>query len=382
MSFLSRLFGKKQEKLPILTAADAPVELTFKERVEGFWQWFETVAPRFYQTIENKQSTILTEETSSAVDRFLPRLAWNYGPGENGNGHSLTLSGEGMQPEQILAEEWRKRAPKLEGWTFYAERQASPNPGDFTIKIGEIEFKPIEFWVTPAIDEEEEKIDLTVWHPFADGENNRGFLTALFLFLDEIFGEYATGRWIGSIGIGKDKLAESFPIIELKEFVEGAVKSRAWEMHKPFDVWSSYRIPEDRIDLNRPRLDTISGTCLCFRPLAGFFDNPAGAEDPFSLHGASWVYLSFASSFFGDRNPVDVRGDLEEKIDIQLASARSGRLLGGAIGIERSYIDFLIFDGQCSIDLIRESARAAGMPDDTRIEYLAADKRHLGRRLF
>ena len=382
MSFLSRLLGKKQGDTPIPAAAEAPAEFTFKQRVEGFWHWFESVAPRFYQTIEDKKSTTLTAETSSAVDRFLPRLAWNYGPGENGKGHSLTLSGEGMQPEQILAEEWRKRAPKLEGWTFYAERQASPNPGDFTIKIGEIKFKPIEFWVTPVIDEEEEKVDLAVWHPLADGENKGVFQTALFLFLDEIFGEYGTGRWIGSIEIGKDKLAQSLPITELKEFVKETVRSLAWKMHVPFDLWSGYRIPEDKIDLNRPRLDTISGSSLCFGPLAGFLDNPAAAEDPFCPLGADWIYLSFDSSFFGDRNPVDVRGDIEERIDAQLSAAHAGKHIGGAIGIQRSYIDFLVFDGQRSIDIIRESARAAGMPDDSRIEYLAADKRHWGRRLF
>ncbi len=382
MSFLSRLFGKKQEEAALIPSSESPAELTSNHRAEAFWKWFETVAERFYQTIEDEQSPALAGEMSAAVDRLLPGAAWVFGPGENRIGHSLTLSGEGILPKQILAEEWLKRAPKIQGWTFYAGRQPSESSRDFSIEFGELTFKAIEFWVTPEIDEEEEKFDLYVWHPLADGENTRHFQMALFLFLDEIFGEYGTGRWIGALNVSKDKLAKSIPIGELKEFVDDLVKERGWKMRTPFEVWSQYSVPKDRIGPNRPRLDTIAGTCLCFEPIGDFLKNPSAAEDPFAPFGADWIFLSFGSSFFGDRNPVDVRHDISELIEERLEGSGSGLYLGGAIGVQRGYIDFLIFDGPGSVGIIREAARTAGLPEDTRIEYLSGRKRHLGRRLF
>jgi len=57
-------------------------------------------------------------------------------------------------------------------------------------------------------------------------------------------------------------------------------------------------------------------------------------------------------------------------------------LLGGAIGSERSYIDFLIFDGQRSLQLIRETARRLGLPAKTRLEFLDSTKRQAGEALL
>lgn len=126
-----------------------PASLTFKARVEAFWDWYAQVADRFYQTIEAKRCTDLTGEVSQKVDELLPGFAWVFGPGEN-DGHSFTLSGEGDLHRQLLTQYWVSRAPTLTGWTFYPARQPGRIDG-IRMEIEGQSFDPMEFWLTPTI---------------------------------------------------------------------------------------------------------------------------------------------------------------------------------------------------------------------------------------
>lgn len=375
MSIFSRLFQKSGAE-----PAELPEEFTFKQRVEAFWTWFSSVSDRFYRTIEAGGTRSLVEEISGKVDDLLPGMAWVFGPGEKGIGHSLTLSGEGILTKQLLASYWLDQAPKLEGWTFHAARQPSGDPGGFSIRMGELTFKPIEFWITPEIDEEEERIDLTIWHPLADKVDDNLRQTALFLVLDEILGEFGTGRWIGRMDFSQKKLGTSMPISELKSFVEETAAGRGWKMWTPGETWMSYGIEPERRSDARPRLDTIAGSTACWAPLRDYLN---GAEEiPFEGFHADWVYLSFDTRTLPGEAEVDAREAMSDVITADLAEARSGRPLGGAIGGSKSYIDFLIYDGNRSIAIIREAAQRAGLPADTRLEYLASSKRNLGTPLF
>lgn len=83
-------------------------------------------------------------------------MAGWYGPGENKVGHSLTLTGEGILAKQFITEYWLQQAPKLPGWTFYASRQQAEHVRDFILELdAEERFRPIEFWVTPEVNEPE-----------------------------------------------------------------------------------------------------------------------------------------------------------------------------------------------------------------------------------
>jgi hypothetical protein len=374
MSFLRRLLGKKHPP--------PPVEFNFKQRVEAFWRWFQENSCRFHQSIEAQRCGDLTDEVSTAVDQFLPCMAWVFGPGDKPGEHSFTLSGEGIEFKQMLALHWLKQAPRIDGWKFYAERQPADNPGDFSLRLeGELVFKVMEFWVTPEIDEENECVDLTVWHPLAEQADARHCQTALFLVLDEIFGEIGTGRWIGAMDFSPGKLAESMPILELKEFVDATQAERGWKLHHPCETWSCYRITEEK-RRDALRFDIISGVTVCWKTLRDFLDQPDSFADPFGELAAEWVYLSFPTSVLPKGKEVDTREMMAEAIVQPLTQERSGTLLGGAIGYEHAYIDLLIFDGERSLQLIREAARSAGFPAATRLEFLDSKKRQTGTVLL
>lgn len=353
-----------------------PALLTFNQRVDAFWQWFQRVAPRFYDTIEARRCSSLADEISGKVDELLPGFAWVFGPGANGNGHSLTLSGEGIIHRQLLALHWLSRAPAIDSWTFYAARQPGPIKGH-AIEIDGLRFDPKEIWVTPVIDKEDENIDITVWHPAWERIERRQQSTVTFLFLDEALGEYGTDWWIGCVEFGSSKLAGAFPLEELAVYVGKTAAEHGWKKHVPGSVWTLYRTKKSSGDF--PRGDIMTQNTCVPKLFNEFMESAGEYEDPLKGTGAYYVYISIDKSFFPKGEEVSRRGEIEEAVEKALAKIDGGRCVGGAFGTERSYSDFLIFDGDRSLNAIQQVLREQRVPAGTMIEFFAREKR--GQRI-
>ncbi len=349
-----------------------PAIPTFNERVALFWKWFGEVAPRFYATIEAKQCASLGAETSAKVDELLPGLAWVYGPGANNQGHSLTLSGEGVIHRQLLAQHWLAQAPSLPGWTFYASRQASTIDGQ-VIEIDGLRVDAREIWVTPEIDTENEQLNLTVWHPLWEKIDERKRWTIVFLFLDETLGEYGTQWWVGNILFGKDRLAESFPLSELALFTQKISEERGWKKYPPGESWSVLRINVESGTF--PRSDLFTLTTSVQRLHQDYLNAKGEMADPLENSGADYLYVSIDRHFFPEGSESARRGEIEEALDKALQASRSGRILGGGFGRERGYLDLLVFDGAKSLAIVQKTLAEFNLPRGTMIEYFARNKR-------
>ena len=224
---------------------EAKPKPTFKARVEDFWKWYSEVAPRFYQTIEAKKCSSLAVEVSAKVDELLPGFAWVFGPGKNKNDHSFTLSGEGVLHRQLLTMFWLSRAPELPGWTFYSARQPGSIQGMRMDMNGKV-FNPIEFWLTTKPNPDSKKIDLVVWHPLFSEMQERDRWRVLFLFLDEVLGEFGTGQWTGEIKLNDQKLIDAMPLHELNSYVKKIEAETGWKKYKPGESWSGYRLKDQQ----------------------------------------------------------------------------------------------------------------------------------------
>ena len=349
-----------------------PTPPTFNEKVAAFWTWFQQVAPRFYATIEEGQCAALTDETSSKVDEFFQGFAWVYGPGVGGKGHSFTLTGEGNIHRQLLTLKWLAGAPTIEGWTFYAARQPDRIEGH-VMKMFEMSFDPKEIWVTPFIDEQDENIDLTVWHPAWEKMEERQKGTVAFLFLDEALGEYGTEWWIGQIKYGKDRLSESFPLAELADYVRATARERGWSKFPPGDCYTLYQTKKSTGDF--PRADIITQNTAVPRLFIDFMNAESEMENPLVGTGADYVYVSIASDFFPKGAEVAKRGEIEDALESALRASHGGRCIGGGLGTKRCYSDLLIYDGTRSLATIQQVLRAQQVPAGTMIEFFAKEKR-------
>jgi len=350
----------------------ASPDLTFKTRVQLFWEWYAEVGPRFLATIDAGKCPSLAPEVSAKVDELLPGFAWVFGPGANRVGHSFTLSGEGDIHRQLLTIYWHSQAPTLPNWTFYPARQPDGLTGK-CIELGAQRFDPVEFWLTPSVDRENERVDITVWHPlFAKMEDQQKW-TILFLFLDEIMGEYGTGQWIGKINLGSNQLADSIPIEELSQFLSKLEAETGWKKLPPGESASLYRCSEPRNGFLRA--DIIVGTTMNSKLINQYVASKGRMDDLLANTGADYVFVSFDSSFLPKGQEVAVRGDIEDSLNAALRSDGCGRLLGGALGRENAYVDLLIYDGAESLRIIEQVLRDKGLPSGTAINFFAYSKR-------
>lgn len=350
---------------------------TFNERALAFWKWYEDVAPRFFATIEAGKCPQLTDETSAKVDELLPGFAWVYGPGANGKGHSFTLSGEGDIHRQLLALHWLHLAPKLEGWTFYAARQPGPIKGH-VIEMMNLRFDPKEIWITPQVDTEAEKVHVNVWHPAWMNLEVKQRATVVFLFLDEVFGEYGTEWWIGKVEYGSEKLAGAFPLEELGDFIAEVQGKHGWKKIAPGDEFTLFQT-KDHGPRAFPRSDVLTQITAVPRLFRDFMECEGEYEDPIGNVGADYLYVSVPTSYFPRGKEADSRGQIEERLDAALRSKSLGRCIGGAFGKQRSYVDLLVFDGENSVKEVRETLSPLALPRGSMIEYFARNKR--GQRI-
>lgn len=219
-----------------------PAAQTYKEKVEALWAWWAAESDRILESVDGDGGGAIQPEITAAVGKLHPQLAWVFGPGADGQGHSFTLSAEGDRNFLFLTSYAISRAPELNGWTFYSSRQPSASVAGLEIKIGDHSIKTDSLWITPELDVEEEMIDITAWSPsFAEiGEEHS--MRILFLLLDETLGEQGVESWLGVIEIGDGKLDDSLPLTELREFIEDTSTQRGWKKLPAEESYSSYHL--------------------------------------------------------------------------------------------------------------------------------------------
>jgi hypothetical protein len=313
----------------------------------------------------------LATEVSAKVDELLPGFAWVFGPGANGNGHSFTLFGEGVLHRQLLAKFWHSQAPGLPGWTFYAARQPGSINGQ-RIEIGGQSFDPIAFWQTPSVNHEREKIDVIVWHPLFSSMVERDRWTVVFLFLDEVLGEFGTKQWIGEIKLGDQQFTNAIPLEELPLFLNKLEAETGWKKYLPGELGVVYKL-EGR-NHSFLRSDIIVGRTVHEPLIQEYLAVEGELSDPLAGTGADYVFIAIDVKFFPVVEKLtEDRGIIEDALAAALRA--DGRLLGGAFGNQNAYIDLMIFDGHNSIEIVRQVLMGHTLSGGTSINYFAKEKR-------
>ena len=343
--------------------------LTFKERTAEFWRWYQEVAERFYNTIEQNACGELVEEVSDAVHRWTPGLAWVFGPGKDG-GHSFTLSGEGVKPLQLLTDYWRRQAPEIPHWTFYSSRQPTPPEllKDFAINIQDEEQVDTEgFLLKTSVVEETEVLDVVAWHPTLEIVPEEHHLQLLFLLLDEALGEFGVQTWLGDIKVEPFTPEESTKrLLELPEFIQQIEQYYQWRKIPPLESCSLYELPRT---LNARRGDTVVGATTIPNVVFDFLENDGKLpENPYEELGAEFAYVALDGALFPKGKQREVRGEFEDAIGEALEAEQSGQVLGGAFGTSESYIDLLLLDGERSRRLVTEKLEKLQLLGRFRIE--------------
>lgn len=165
--------------------------------IEAFWRWWPEAAGRIAAAIATTPEP-LVGQISAAVRAIDSRLAWELAPGASA-AHAFVVSPEGNPETRPIAQAWLAAAPPPDAtWEFHASRQ----PGSLgTLQVGPVQLSLGEIRVIAGWDAGRERNDVRIWHPsladLPDGPRRQ----IAFLFLDNLLGEDAVERWIGTIDI-------------------------------------------------------------------------------------------------------------------------------------------------------------------------------------
>ena len=346
---------------------------TFREGVMEFWKWFPTVAKQYAELLDSQQSEEVVAAVTEKVGDLMPGMCWVFG--REDSGHSFTLTGEGQLAKQLLAEFWLTRAVDVPGWQFFGSKQPTPveQADSFAIRVGpDADVDCSGFVVRTDVDEDAERIHIKAWHPTYADLPEEHHMQILFIFLDELLGEFGTQTWIGGIEIEPVESGEhTRPLSELPAFIESVSKYHQWEKLSPLESYTGYEAP-DQYDF--PRGDTLFGT-TCIQNILFDLLNQEGklSEDPLDGAGAEFIYVAIDRSVFPDGQEVDVRSNIEDTIDEALQQAGSGRSLGGAFGVERCYVDFLLFDGENSRQIVQEQLQQLQLTSRSSVHGFVAE---------
>ena len=331
---------------------------TFKTRVHNFWQWFAANQERIYETIDTGNAPSLAEEISEVVGRMIPGLAWCFGPGEN-DGHAMTFSGEGFLPKQLLAAFWQQQAPEFPGWTFFASTQPTnpQNLKSLEIKVGPNEAVDVSGMIVSTVaDEEAEKFDLTAWHPMLEKVPSENHMQIIFLLLDEALGEFGTSQWLRKIAVGQPpEGSRAMSLIDLPDFLKQAHRYHGWQKLDPLASYSAFTADGSH---DGPRGDMIAGSTMIPYVVLEYVDADGKLDEPpLNETGAYIAYLQFDSSSLASGQEASARANIEDALEAALIRSNSGRCVGGAYGINKSYIDLILFDGTNSESIVNETIK-------------------------
>jgi hypothetical protein len=197
----------------------------------------------------------------------------------------------------------------------------------------------------------------------------------LFLGLDSALGELGTGWWIGGIDIGEIE-GESLPLSDLAARVDDIRTERGWKKLGPGEGRTLYKL-EDQGDAF-PRADVVMGQTAHVRLLEEHLESEGSMDDPLASLGADFAYVSFDSSTLPKGGEVAARSAIEDALEGALRPGKLGRVLGGALGSRRSYVDLLLLDGPRSVAAVVDTIRAAGIKGAPELEYFDRSSRDRG----
>ena len=96
------------------------------------------------------------------------------------------------------------------------------------------------------------------------------------------------------------------------------------------------------------------------------------AEDPLAGSGAEFAYVAFSTEVLPRGDEANFRGEIQDAITEHLGNA--GRVLGGAIGTQNTYIDLLLADGKTSLANVRDAIGAYELPSP-KLHYFVSGKK-------
>ena len=338
---------EESERLYKLCFEDEDNNISFTQRVDMFWRWFDENEYEISQMIENKSNELI-DFVNNGIKIISDDISFNinknyefifYADGKNYLFYLIPRIIYAM-PEKFYGK-----------WSFLPCIPSS-NGNDFSIQINGNYISTNEILVKMEFDEENDKFDLIFYNEYFNTIDTEEAYNIFLLMMENSIGEGLAKVYIRYADISNKKLKNMMPLTELEEYINKTlIFFRKELITKPIDQHFSYTFEPKDIEL--PRYDIITGTTSYYETINDYYNGIVDDIVAISQYGARALFLTY--SYDDDNDDKVKREILNERYEIQyrlekevLGEKESGEcigiVLGGAIGIYNIYIDLIIYN--------------------------------------
>lgn len=183
-----------------------------KNKVAAFWEWFADNKEAFYE-LDNSGRDKLFSQLEKKLRKVNRYLAFEFGESLIAGKREFVISADGVVEAFDDVVDLVDNAPAFGDFEIIGFRQ--PHDEEFSVVYGDIELGWDDIFCT--FEKDSDEVDLTLYIKGFTEENEDEFISASFILLDTVIGEYNAGMRIGKIEFTSyEGQADVRPIKELQ----------------------------------------------------------------------------------------------------------------------------------------------------------------------
>lgn len=190
--------------------------------IENFWTWFSE-NEKTYRNFQHNTDKYLNELLSK-TKKISNGLAIELEPPKEGI-INMTVSADGIIDLFPIVQQIIEKAPKINGWKFYAFRQRIPTDKakGMILKAQDHELNPNKMKFSPIVTGD--ILDIIIYVNNITEENHNQVAYGCLMLVDNILGEYdcvtkVRGYDFHNMPPNADNLTDLLPLLELAQFVD------------------------------------------------------------------------------------------------------------------------------------------------------------------
>lgn len=165
-----------------------------KNKVAAFWEWFAENKAAYFELEESGRDRLFSQ-LEKKLHKVNRHLAFEFGESLVAGKREFTISADGVVEAFDDVIELVDNAPALGNFDIIGFRQ--PHDEEFSVAYGNIELAWDDIFCT--FEKDSDEVNLTLYIKGFTEDNEDEFISASFILLDTVIGEYNAGMRIGEI---------------------------------------------------------------------------------------------------------------------------------------------------------------------------------------
>ncbi len=317
------------------------------ERVERFWSWFAKNEKTLLDIASGETSLEhdeLIEFINQGTSLISPNVYFNIG-----GGNEFTFCVEGSLYQFYLYPYIIAKAPEeiKSRWRFYPQKEEVKEP-NFSFKMYGVDTDTNSLQIKPHYKEEENTFQIEYFVPNAEGIEDKKLDHLVYTFLELVIGEGVSYNYVAGIQRGEQS-KDMIPLAELAEHIRATLKEKGKEYHtNPAKLYTVYRRNLEEQEENEdfvPRTDIFTGNTSFIELCSDYYQEEDFLYCGINSFGADAAFLCFyLSEGLEGQTILDLRYELEDKINETLEKQGLGYVFGSAMSEDIIYIDLMLYN--------------------------------------